>query len=69
MNFHELGRTRILAVGLLFQVPVYLQQRIKFFRADFTKTWWSVLEFLGRQDFCWYCFFDQQQTIYQDNNY
>ncbi len=68
MNFHKLRRTRVLAVGLLFQAPVYLQQRIKSIRADFTKTWWSVLEFLGRQDFSSYCFFYQQQTIYQDNN-
>ncbi len=93
MSFHELGRTRILAVGLLFQVPEDLQQRIKFFRddcpellinvvellgesfdtlivdegADFTATWWVALELLGRQDFSWYCFFDRQQTLYQDN--
>jgi superfamily I DNA/RNA helicase len=93
MNFHELVRTRVLAAGLLFQVPEDLQQRIKFFRddcpellinavellgesfdtlivdegADFTATWWVALELLGRQDFSWYCFFDRQQTLYQDN--
>jgi hypothetical protein len=93
LNFHELVRTRVLAAGLLFQVPEDLQQRIKFFRddcpellieaveslgeafdtlivdegADFTATWWVALELLGRQDFSWYCFFDRQQTLYQDN--
>ncbi len=36
--------------------------------ADFTSTWWVALEVLGRQDFSWYCFFDRQQAIYQDDN-
>ena len=36
--------------------------------ADFTSTWWVALEVLGRQAFSWYCFFDRQQAIYQDDN-
>ncbi len=36
--------------------------------ADFTSTWWVALEVLGRKNFSWYCFFDRQQTIYQNDN-
>lgn len=35
--------------------------------ADFTSTWWVALEALGRQGFSWYCFYDRQQAIYQDD--
>ena len=36
--------------------------------ADFTSTWWVALEVLGNKNFSWYCFFDRQQTIYQNEN-
>lgn len=34
--------------------------------ADFAPTWWVALEALGSDGFNWYCFYDRQQSIYQE---
>lgn len=33
--------------------------------ADFAPTWWVALEALGAPGFSWYCFYDQQQCLFQ----
>lgn len=33
--------------------------------ADFSPTWWIVLETLGAPGFAWYCFFDRRQSVFR----